>query len=31
MVVYLMTECYMKSYDVGVLDQLKKKYYERKF
>lgn len=29
--VFPLSVFYMKSYDVGVLDQLKKKYYERKF
>lgn len=29
--VFPLSVLYMKSYDVGVLDQLKKKYYERKF
>lgn len=29
--VFPLSVLYMKSYDVGVIDQLKKKYYERKF
>lgn len=29
--VFPLSVLYMKSYDVGVLDQLKKNYYERKF